>query len=401
MRARDLNLSTMNTFPTDFRPISQDSRIHAVDALRGFALMGVLLANLPISDNPATTLMVDETMGLLYYVFIEKKFMTIFSILFGFGFYIQMKRAEKKDVNFKRYFLKRMALLFAIGTIHAWLFWNGDILRAYALGGILLLLVRKWSTKKMLIGALVSIVLLTGILFIVNSALGWRYGYDYEYALEVFTTNSFIKYLEINFVTDPWVNFLIDMPLTIAFAFGNMLLGVVLGRVGFFEMSKETQTLRSWLSLLGMTLGVGASFVYFMVVTGRIELDLPLLWLPFVVVAGMLVQSLSYMALFVWLYSKSQGNRLLNFFKPVGRTALTNYLMQSVFMIIIFYHCTNLFAYFGQFGTTMTFVIGAVIFILQSVISRIWLGRFFQGPIEYLWRRWSYGKQTKLTSIQR
>ncbi len=89
----------MNKFLTDFKPISQDSRIHAIDALRGFALLGVLLANLPISDNPATTMTVDEPMGLLYYMFIEKKFMTIFSILFGFGFYIQMKRAEKKDIK--------------------------------------------------------------------------------------------------------------------------------------------------------------------------------------------------------------------------------------------------------------------------------------------------------------
>ncbi|MFY0690063.1 MAG: DUF418 domain-containing protein [Cyclobacteriaceae bacterium] len=385
----------MNNFPTDFKPISQDSRIHAIDALRGFALLGVLLANLPVSDNPVTTLTIDEPMGLLYYLFIEKKFMTIFSILFGFGFYIQMKRAEKKDINFNKYFLKRMVLLFAIGTVHAWLFWNGDILRAYALGGILLLLLRKSSIKKMLAGALVSIILLTGILFIVNSALGWRYGFGYEYALEIFTATSFVKYLEINFITDPWVNFLIDMPLTIAFAFGNMLLGVVLGRIGFFEMSKETQKLRSWLVVLGITLGVGASFVYFMVVTGKLELDIPLLWLPFVVVAGMLAQSLSYIALFVWLYSKNQSKRLLNFFKPVGHTALTNYLMQSLFMIIIFYHCTNLFSYYGQFGTTMTFATGTVIFILQSIISRIWLERFDQGPIEQLWRRWSYGQQTK------
>ena len=165
-----------------FKPVSTKSRIEVVDALRGFALLGVLIANVPYGGEPPITSPFDGPLDLLMNLLISQKFITIFSILFGFGFYIQMSRAEKKGVNFKSYFLKRMALLFLIGTIHSFVLWHGDIIMSYAFGGIFLLLVRKWTIKKLVILAIVFNVLLTGIIFIGNSALEWRV-YDYDYGL--------------------------------------------------------------------------------------------------------------------------------------------------------------------------------------------------------------------------
>ena len=172
-----------------FKPTAK-SRIEVVDALRGFALFGVLLANVPYSDDPSIAGVFDGTLYFLSDLLISKKFITIFSILFGFGFYIQMSRAKKSGVDFKRYFLKRMALLFLIGTIHCFVLWNGDIIMSYAFGGVFLLLIRNWSIKKTIALAIVFNVVLTGIVFIGNSALEWQvYDYDYGLALVQPTTN--------------------------------------------------------------------------------------------------------------------------------------------------------------------------------------------------------------------
>jgi len=136
-----------------FKPIT--SRIEVVDSLRGFALLGVLFANIPYGGDPPVAGIFDESLTFLLDLLISKKVITLFSILFGFGFYIQMSRAEKTGINFRKYFIKRMSLLFLIGTIHCFLLWDGDIIMSYAFGGLFLLLIRNWSIKKLVILALI------------------------------------------------------------------------------------------------------------------------------------------------------------------------------------------------------------------------------------------------------
>tara|TARA_B100000795_G_C22348233_1_gene267672 strand:- start:49 stop:474 length:426 start_codon:yes stop_codon:yes gene_type:complete len=101
-----------------FKSTTTTFRIEVVDALRGFALLGVLFANIPCGRDPPVAGIFDESLPFLLDLLISKKFITLFSILFGFGFYIQMSRTEKTGINFRKYFVKRMSLLFLIGTIH-------------------------------------------------------------------------------------------------------------------------------------------------------------------------------------------------------------------------------------------------------------------------------------------
>ena len=124
--------------------------------------------------------------------------------------------------------------------------------------------------------------------------------------------------------------------------------------------------------------------------TGNLELDLPLLWVPFAIIVGMLFQSLAYITLFVELYRVKFINKILSGFNSVGKTALSNYLSQSVFYLIVIYHCTNLFQLYGKFSEPETYLLAALFFILQSIISFIWLKTWNQGPMEYLWKRISY-----------
>jgi len=374
-----------------FNPITSKSRIEVVDALRGFALLGVLFANIPFGGDPPIESVYDETIHFLYNFLISKKFITIFSMLFGFGFFIQFSRAKEKVINFNSYFLKRMGLLFLIGFIHSFVLWNGDIIMSYAFGGIFLLLLRNWSVKKLIILAIVFNVILTGATFIGNSTFGWAV-YDYDFALntDLALTVSYLEYLKINWITSPWVNFLNDMPLTLFFTFGNMLIGMILGKINFFNAENELKRIKRWFVILGIILGIPASYYYHLLMTGNLELDLPLLWVPFAIIVGMLFQSLAYITLFVELFKVKFIHKILSGFKYVGKTALTNYLSQSVFYLIVIYHCTNLFQLYGRLSEPETYLLAALFFILQSATSYFWLKTWSQGPMEYLWKKMSY-----------
>ena len=373
------------------QPISKGARIDAVDALRGFALFGVLLANIPVAGPDTISGQMDSVLTFLSNFLISQKFITAFSILFGFGFYIQMSRAAEKNINFRSYFLIRMGLLFLIGVIHSYGIWNGDIIMTYALGGVFLLLVRNWSVKKLILLAIVFNVLLTGIFFIGNDALGWRI-YDYDYALdkEYPITPSFIRYLSINYIMNPWTNFLKDVPITFVFTFGNMLIGLLLGKLDFFRLSEKARKIATYFILLGGTIGLAASYFYHKITVGDIELDLPLLWVPFVLAGGMVLHSLFYISVFVRAYQHPKVKRALNFFNHVGRTALSNYILQSVFYLTLFYHCTHLLQLFGKITMGQTYILAVFLFVFQTGISYLWLKKHAQGPLEYIWKKLSY-----------
>jgi len=374
-----------------FQPTNSSNRIEVVDALRGFALLGVLFANIPFGGKPPIESAYDETIHFLFNLLISKKFISIFSMLFGFGFFIQFSRAKEKIINFNSYFLKRMGLLFLIGCIHSFVLWNGDIIMSYAFGGVFLLLLRNWSVKKLIILPIVFNVILTGATFIGNSAFGWAV-YDYDFAMntDLALTNSYLEYLKMNWITSPWVNFLNDMPLTLFFTFGNMLIGMILGKIGFFNAENGLKRLKRWFVILGVILGIPASYYFHLLMTGNLELDLPLLWVPFAIIVGMLFQSLAYITLFVELYRVKFVKNILSGFKYVGKTALTNYLSQSVFYLIVIYHCTNLFQLFGKLSEPETYLLATLFFILQSFTSCFWLKTWSQGPMEYLWKKMSY-----------
>ena len=373
------------------RPTEKLERISSVDALRGFALLGILLANIPYGGEYGISPEDGNGIVWIFNLLISNKFISIFSMLFGFGFYIQLTRAEKKGIGFRHYFILRMLLLFAIGCLHAYLLWFGDILRTYALGGLLLLLVYKWPLKRLLVLAIIFNVFLTGIVYIGNSALDWRvYDYDYFLAAEHYITPSYLRYLWINFTIDPWMNFLQDMPLTIVFTFGNMLLGLVLAKIDFFRLPQRLNRMSNVFILLGATLGIASSYVYTLLMMGKLELDWSMIWLPFVLAAGLVMQSLFYISTFLRLYRVPLIRKFLKVFDPVGKTALSNYIFQTLLYIGLFFHLDYTLKLHGQLDNLQTFLLGFALFAFQVLISNLWLKHFRQGPVEYAWKSFAY-----------
>lgn len=375
------------------QPTTKKERLTSVDALRGFALLGIILANLPWAGEQIVASGLHEMMNFLHIFFIQSKFIAIFSILFGFGCYIQFERSKGAGTRFTRYFIIRMVLLFLIGCLHAYVLWMGDIIRTYALCGLLLLLVRNWPVKRLLWLAVLFNVVLTAIMFIATGALNLDSFYDFDQSLweEHMTATSYSRYLWINYTIDNWRNFIPDMPVTLFFSFGNIILGYALAKMRFFEQGvTHLKKIKRYLVAGGIVLGLPFNYLMFLVFSGALELELPLLWVPFAVCVGILLLALTYVVLFQWAYAQFGVQKVLCLFEAVGRTALTNYIAQSVIYVVFFYHVSPWFQLYGKLTFAETWIAGVLFFILQMVMSKIWLRRFRQGPLEWAWKSIAY-----------
>ena len=264
-------------------------------------------------------------------------------------------------------------------------------MRYYAICGIMLLFIYKLRPKTILVLAVVFSVPLTAIVFIANSALGLQqYTYDYSIATRIFTVSTYLEYLRYNFTLDPLVNFVQDSPLTLVSCFGKILIGFWLGMKGFFFKPLEHKKLMKKWMIAGLLIGIPSSVGYWAVTKGLIELDLPLLWVPFLLAGGLVLHSLLYIAAFIKLFFSNSWQKLLFVCAPVGRMALSNYLLQTVFYLLVFYNWTLGLNLYGKLRLLESVILVMLFFFLQVLLSRWWLSKFSQGPIEYLWKRISH-----------
>ncbi|MFC7160224.1 DUF418 domain-containing protein [Pseudidiomarina halophila] len=130
------------------RPVSANERIHMLDVIRGFALLGILLMNIEFFQRPLTAMMfgfdnsltgIDRSVGWIVFTFVQGKFYTMFSLLFGIGFVIFYDRAKQHHDSPRWLFFRRLLILGLFGFVHIAYIWGGDILLTYAIVGLLLL----------------------------------------------------------------------------------------------------------------------------------------------------------------------------------------------------------------------------------------------------------------------
>jgi uncharacterized protein len=319
-------------------------------------------------------------------------------MLFGVGFALQLQRAQAKEVNFRRYFAKRMLFLLTLACLHAYLLWFGDIIRFYALAGLMLLLVLHWSDKKLLLSGLLLAVIVTPVLFILNQVV-----FDHPPAagdlsiqaiLDTFRNGTYRQVLAANWQLDEIRNFWEGALLTISSTLGKVLIGFWIGRKGIFNQPQKYKGLLKGWFFLGLLLGIPSSIAYWAVKTGHLNLDsLWLMWLPFAVAGGMILHSLFYVSAFIQAFAYRQGFSLLQIFVPVGKMSLTSYLMHTIVCVFLFYGYLPGFHLMGKVGSASLLLLGIVIFALQVVFSHWWLQSHKQGPVEWIWRRLAYASQ--------
>lgn len=387
---KDANVS-LNTKP---------ARIELADALRGFALVAiVLLHNVEHYDFyhfpeglPHWLKILDGKLWDSIFFLFSGKAYALFALLFGFSFFLQFNNREKKGLDFRGRFLWRLLLLLVLGIFNS-IFYSGDILAFYAIIGISLAVVCKWSDRAVLITAVIFMLQpweMAKIFYILHNPDyipgGNLSNFYFGQADQYLKGNSFLELAMGNL----WNGRLADI--TWSWEQGRLfqtssifMLGMLVGRRGLF-VSLESK-IKFWRNALIVSATLFAAFYIFKPYLSQFILNKPLLSS-----VKLIYSSLSNFAfasilvsLFVVLYQNRVMQRALHSLAPFGRMSLTNYMLQSILGSFIYY-CYGLGLY-KYTGATFSILIGLSVIVTQTVFSRWWLKRHAQGPLERLWHK--------------
>ena len=399
---------------TDLAPTSSTERHDVLDALRGFALFGILLANIQVFSGwafsgPATR---SELSGSNYVIWdflhlavIDGKFYTLFAFLFGLGFALQLERLDARGAAAASIFRRRTAILLCFGLIHLFVFWVGDILTPYALLGFVLLAVRKWQDRTLLIVA--------GLAFffpIAGYLLFWMLGLPpslglYEISYSLMPTGAQDPLVDLRLTG--WDDRLQSSMALGILRFGHlfdtwrwpkllciMLLGLWAGRrLVRGELLENRRLLLRVLVIGALSGGIAGPIMAHL---GGLGFDQAHstdgLFAVIAYTFAVIPLGIAYAAGFVLLWQKAAP--LLLVLAAPGRMALTNYLGQTVIALTVFYGIGLNQA--GLWSIQALIAFASAVYAAQVVFSHLWLKSFQYGPMEWLWRALTYGSAPRL-----
>lgn len=383
--------------------LNNGARLEVVDALRGFAVMAILLVHslehfiFPVypTDSPAWLATLDVgVFNVIFSLFAGKSY-AIFALLFGFTFYVQCSNQAKKGADFGYRYLWRLLLLVGFATLNAAFFPAGDVLLLFSLVGTVLFVVRHWSNKA---------VLATAILFLMQP-VEW-----YHYVMSLFDPTYTLPDLGVGAMYGEVAEYTKAGNLG-AFLLGNITLGqkasfywaIGAGRIlqtaglfllGFYIGRKQlfvaTEShLRFWTKALIIAAICFAPLYQLKEIVGLNEsvviqktvgtvFDM---WQKFAFTVVLV-------ASFLLLYQREVFKKQVADLRLYGKMSLTNYITQSIMGAIIYFP-------FGLYlapycGNTMSLLIGIVLFLLQVWFCKWWLSKHKQGPLEAVWHRWTW-----------
>ncbi len=390
------------------QPVPPGERIAVIDALRGVALIGIIVANMrgfnsavevyyrpDLVWNSAADLLTQAAID----VFVTGKFIAIFAVLFGLGFAVQLTRAAGRGQPFTATYVRRMIVLLGFGAAHAFLLWWGDILLSYAAMGLVLLLIRKHVEETLLNWSL-YLYCLPLFFFLGFAALNLMAGGGtapsppsheaIARAVHIYAHGG-LREIFAQRLAD-WQAFNSASLFTLPRILGLFLFGYWLWRTRLFQdPAPVLPQLRRWLPWMLLT-GLTASVVY-VAIFNLWSGDAMAPTLPNVVMwvassIGTPALSLFYGSSVILAFQGATGRRLLMPFTYVGRMALTNYILQSAICTWIFYSWG--WGWFGRVSPLAGLGLSIAIYSLQVVLSVVWLRWFRYGPLEWLWRSLTY-----------
>lgn len=392
-------------------PVGPSERIASLDALRGFAVMGILVMNIQSFSmiqaaylNPTAYGDLSGIHGWVWtlsHLLADQKFLSLFSMLFGAGIVLMAERQEAQGRSATGLHYRRTFWLLLIGVAHGVLLWHGDILATYAVCALVAFLFRKVRPLPLMIVGLLA--------FFVPVALWSFFGWSIRYwpPESLAQTMTFWKpeaariAEELAAFRGSWLQ---QMPERLSaavshatFVFftligwragGLMLLGMALHKWGVIT-ARRTRRFYAALAAAGLAVGLpiiaagiarnsasGWAFEYSMFLGSRWNY------------VGSLAVALGYVGA-VTLVAQASA-RLTRLLAPVGRMAFTNYLAQTLICTLLFYgHGLGLF---GRIERGQQILIVLAIWVFQVWFSGFWLQRFRFGPAEWLWRSLSYAR---------
>ena len=402
---------------TEGGPVPGSTRIDSIDVLRGFVLLGILLMNIQLFAMPGAAYFNPTAYGDLtganYYVwlgsrmFADQKFMTIFSMLFGAGIVLMTTRAERQGES-RRVHYRRMRWLAVIGLLHAHLLWDGDILFLYAICGMAVYPLRA-KPPRTLIRIGVATMAVSSVLYFVS---GSSMPYWPEEALAGFTSSTWQPTPAMIDQTlaayrGGWIE---QAPVRSAAALGFetlimlfwggwragglMLVGMALYKMGVFNATCSRRFYGAMIAaalLIGFPLesyGVALDFASGWAVTWAFFHGEQFNYWPSVAV------SLGYVGVVMLVCQSAALRPLTRPFAAVGQMALTNYLLHTVICTTIFYG--HGLGYYGSVDRLGQIGVVVGVWVVQLVVSPLWLRRFRFGPAEWVWRSLTYGDRQPL-----
>ena len=405
------------TLPRSLAPITGNDRIQALDVVRGFALLGILLMNIEMMVGPtmALTTGLDSTLAGIdrwadaaIYLLVQGKFFTLFSLLFGMGFAVMSQRAVEAGRPFAAVYWRRGLALFVIGLLHALLIWSGDVLVTYAVLSMFLLVFRDvplrvlpWLAAGSFLaplGLMMGLGLLGSLMQMTPElAAGWNdamgqqgkmvealvEGQRLAYGSGTYLEATLQRTRDFGFAL---MNLMIVGPLV----FGMFLLGSWFVRSGAIANPQQHARLFQHLRWVVLPLGLALVLVSFAL---QPTLDQATIDLRFSTAfsLGMLGSALMCLGYMAWIVRGMQSPAWaprLAWVAPAGRMALTNYLMQSIVCTLVFYGYG--LGYFQQLPRAWQVPFVFALFGMQVILSRWWLQRFRFGPMEWVWRSLTY-----------
>lgn len=385
-----------------------------LDVLRGFALLGVFLVNATminstmvkfsshlLNDPWRASTPTDWISNLFVQVFGQGKFYTLFTLLFGLGFYLFIDRNRAKGLPAVSLFKRRLFFLLLFGLAHFSLVWYGDILHVYALCGFLMVPFLDARPRTLLLSALGLILFYIGGLAVLyalqaqSDPQGMSQGLSsHVVADQVYMAKDYLELIRYR-TTYEFPMMLANLILFFPRVLGMFLVGLALGKLNFFKALEKTKT-----PILRMLFLCGPIAI---ITTGLyIGLQSQSLQVPFVLYetapyesalfmleeVSQISMAFTYLSLLALAYYKWPGATLFNGFSAVGRMALSNYLVQCILLALVFYGPGLGLMY--TVGTPFSIALVLVFYPLQMWASSTYLKRHSQGPTELFWRKLTY-----------
>lgn len=376
-------------------------RVEAIDAVRGFALFGILLVNMTLiqfgmfsSEQPTYVFgKMDEGANLFIQFFGTHNFISLFSFLFGLSIIMLQKSIVAKEKRFFPVYIRRIIILLLIGYIHGTFIWDGDILFGYGIIGILLMIFINRKPKTLLIWASTLLVLTILMSYPTQSDVDIVKDFAPYIAKEqhIHETGSYIEHINFRLNENPFEylgitgffgTFFVTL-FALIFMTPLFLLGMYVGKKGWlFEIDKHLSSLKKICLISGI-------FSFSVKILALLtEQPLLIMLKDSVSPLGM---TLFYGSSILLLFHYKKASRLLNYMANMGKMSVSNYLMQSIIATTIFY------AYglglYGKIGYFFGIVLTIVIYVIQLYASTYWLQRYQMGPVEYFWRLSTYLKR--------
>lgn len=398
-------------------------RVGLVDALRGVALLVILLANVqfyawPVLDiHPAArwTSPADRAAEAFTIVAATGKGYSLFALLFGFGAGVQFVRTRQRGARFGPFFGRRLLLLMLIGFTHITLFWAGDILVLYAVLGFALpvLLLRSdrtlltlatllWLGVPLLFAA-VGLLMHAARADQVAAARFDAQAAESKRAVAEAAARAATVYAEGDFAATArqrWSDYRAGgIPILLGMGpsmLSLFLVGIVVQRRGWLRDPGANQVAWRRVAWISVPAGLALNGAAAALMPPSMASAPPgaVIVVAILAALGGPLLGIGYVAAAALAWTRPALRHALFTFAPVGRLALTNYLLQSLLCSLTFNGYG--LGWYGQAGTLATLLLAFGVYALQVALSRTWAAAFRYGPVEWLWRMGTYGRYVRL-----